>query len=101
MSSFKRSQRKYVKKAFGREGGTATMKKKSQLGTRMQGLYRNPNNPFEAWDSEGRPSLPDTIDDSPSPGISPPGALVDIDFETGRSSQSDLLLAEALHWTIE
>ncbi len=67
----------------------------------MQGLYRNPNNPFEAWDSEGRTCLPDTIDDSPSPGIPPPGKLVDIDLETGRSSKSDVLLAEALHWTIE
>ncbi len=78
------------------------MKKNSHRDTRIQGdLYRNPNNPFEAWDSEGRPCLPMTIDDdSPSPGIPPPGALVDIDLETGRS-KSDLLLAEALHWTIE
>ncbi len=77
------------------------MKKKSQLGTRIRGdLYRNPNNPFEAWDENG-PCLPLTIDDSPSPGIQPPGALVDIGLETGRSSKSDVLLAEALHWTIE
>ncbi len=77
------------------------MKKNSLLDTRIQGdLYRNPNNPFEAWDENG-PCLPITIDDSPSPGIPPPGALVDIDFETGRSSKSDVLLAEALHWTIE
>ncbi len=77
------------------------MKKNSQLDTRIQGdLYRNPNNPFEAWDEDG-PCLPITIDDSPSPGISPPGKLVDIDLETGRSSKSDVLLAAALHWTIE
>ena len=77
------------------------MRKKTRPGTRMHGLYRNPNNPFEAWDEEGRPCLPATIDDdAPSPGI-PPGPLVDIDFETGRSSKSDVLLAEALHWTIE
>ena len=76
------------------------MKKKDQLGTRIQGdLYRNPNNPFEAWDENG-PCLPITIDDSPSPGIAP-GPLVDIDFETGRSLKPDVLLAEALHWTIE
>ncbi len=74
------------------------MKQKSLLVTRTHGLYRNPNNPFEAWDSEGRPCLPDTIDDSPSPGISPPGALVDIDFETGRSLISSL--AEQLNWKI-
>ena len=78
------------------------MKQKSLLVTRTHGLYRNPNNPFEAWDSEGRPCLPDTInDDSPPPPGILPGALVDIDLETGRSSKSDVLLAEALHWTIE
>ena len=78
------------------------MKQKTRLVTRTHGLYRNPNNPFEAWDSEGRPCLPMTIDDdSPSPPGNPPGALVDIDFETGRSSKPDVLLAEALHWTIE
>ena len=77
------------------------MKKNSHRDTRIQGdLYRNPNNPFEAWDEDG-PCLPITIDDSPSPPGIPPGKLVDIDFETGRSSKSDLLLAEALHWTIE
>ena len=76
------------------------MKKKTRLVTRTHGLYRNPNNPFEAWDSEGRPCLPATIDDVPSNGI-PPGPLVDIDSETGRSLKSDVLLAEALHWTIE
>ena len=33
------------------------------------GLYRDPNNPFAAWDEEGRPCLPMTIDDdSPSKG---------------------------------
>ena len=33
------------------------------------GLYRDPNNPFVAWDEEGRPCLPMTIDDdSPSKG---------------------------------
>jgi hypothetical protein len=44
------------------------MKKKDQLRTRMQGkLYRDPDNPFVAWDEEGRPCLPMTIDDdSPS-----------------------------------
>ena len=48
------------------------MKKKAQLSTRMHGLYRNPNNPFEAWDEEGRPCLPMTIDDdSPSHGVTP------------------------------
>ena len=46
------------------------MKQKSQRGTRMQGkLIRDPNNPFAAWDEEGRPCLPMTIDDdSPSKG---------------------------------
>ena len=77
------------------------MRKKTRLGTRMQGkLYRNPNNPFEAWDEDG-PCLPITIDDSPSPPGNPPGSLVDIELETGRSSKSDVLLAEALHWRIE
>ncbi len=81
---------------FEREGGKPTMKKNSQLGKRIQGdLYRNPNNPFEAWDEDG-PCLPITIDDSPSPGIPPPGSLVDIDFETGRSRISSL--AEELNW---
>ena len=48
------------------------MKKKSQLSTRTHALYRDPNNPFAAWDEEGRPCLPMTIDDdSPSPGIPP------------------------------
>ncbi len=48
------------------------MKQKSLLVTRTHGLYRNPNNPFEAWDSEGRPCLPMTIDDdSPSTGTQP------------------------------
>ena len=78
------------------------MKEKSQLAMRTHGLYRNPNNLFEAWDEEGRPCLPATIDDdSPSPPGNPPGSLVDIELETGRSSKSDVLLAEALHWTIE
>ena len=78
------------------------MKQKSLLVTRTHGLYRNPNNPFEAWDSEGRPCLPMTIDDdSPSPPGIPPGSLVDIDFETGRTSKPNVLLAEALHWRIE
>ena len=77
------------------------MRKKTRLGTRMQGkLYRNPYNPFEAWDEDG-PCLPITIDDSPSPPGNPPGSLVDIELETGRSSKSDVLLAEALHWRIE
>ena len=77
------------------------MKKNSQLDTRIQGdLYRNPNNSFEAWDEDG-PCLPITIDDSPSPPGIPPGSLVDIDLETGRSSKSNVLLAEALHWAIE
>ena len=77
------------------------MKKNSQLDTRIQGdLYRDPNNPFEAWDEDG-PCLPITIDDSPSPPGIPPGSLVDIGLETGRSSKSDVLLAEALHWRIE
>ncbi len=72
------------------------MKTKTRLGTRTQGdLYPNPNNPFEAWDENG-PCLPITIDDSPSPGIPPPGALVDIDLETGRSLISSL--AEELNW---
>ncbi len=72
------------------------MKKKSQLGTRIRGdLYRNPNNPFEAWDENG-PCLPITIDDSPSPPGIPPGSLVDIDLETGRSRISSL--AEQLNW---
>ncbi len=48
------------------------MKKKTRPGVRMHGLYRNPNNPFELWDDEGRPCLPMTIDDdSPSNGITP------------------------------
>ena len=49
------------------------MKKKDQLRTRMQGkLHRDPNNPFVAWDEEGRPCLPMTIDDdSPSKGTQP------------------------------
>jgi len=72
------------------------MKRNSHRDTRIQGdLYRNPNNPFEAWDEDG-PCLPITIDDSPSPGIPPPGSLVDIDFETGRSRISSL--AEELNW---
>ena len=48
-------------------------------------------------DETGLPILPMTLppDRSPPspPGIPPPGKLVD-------SSQSDVLLAEALHWTI-
>ena len=35
------------------------------------GLYRDPNNPFAAWDEAGRPCLPMAIDDdSPSKGTS-------------------------------
>jgi hypothetical protein len=35
------------------------------------GLYRDPDNPFAAWDEEGRPFLPMAIDDdSPSKGTS-------------------------------
>ena len=76
------------------------MKKKTRLVTRMHGLYRNPNNPFEAWDEDGRPCLPMTIDDdSPSPPGIPPGSLVDIDLETGRSRI--LSLAEELNWKVE
>ncbi len=54
-------------------------------------------------DEEGYPILPMTLppDGSPPLTSNPPGSLVDIDFETGRSSKSDFLLAEALHWTIE
>ncbi len=46
------------------------MKQKSQRGTRMQGkLIRDPDNPFAAWDEEGRPCLPTVLDDdSPSKG---------------------------------
>ena len=46
------------------------MKKKTRLGTRMQGkLIRDPDNPFAAWDEEGRPCLPTVLDDnSPSKG---------------------------------
>ncbi len=46
------------------------MKQKSHRGTQMQGkLHRDPDNPFAAWDEEGRPCLPMTIgDDSPSKG---------------------------------
>ena len=48
------------------------MKQKSQLGTRMHGLYRNPINPFEAFDEDGLPCLRMTIDDdSPSRGTTP------------------------------
>jgi hypothetical protein len=48
------------------------MRKKTRLGTLMQGkLIRDPNNPFAAWDEEGRPFLPMAIDDdSPSKGTS-------------------------------
>ena len=55
-------------------------------------------------DETGLPILPMTLPPDRSPPLTsspPPGALIDIDFETGRSSQSDLLLAEALHWMIE
>jgi hypothetical protein len=40
-------------------------------------------------------------DGSPPLTSNLPGSLVDIDLETGRSSKSDVLLAEALHWRIE
>ncbi len=52
-------------------------------------------------DEEGYPIVPMTLppDGSPpSPGIPPPGALVDIDFETGRSLISSL--AEQLNWKV-
>ena len=55
-------------------------------------------------DEEGYPILPMTLPPDGSPPITsmpPPGSLVDIGLETGRSSKSDVLLAEALHWTIE
>jgi hypothetical protein len=39
-------------------------------------------------------------DDAPSNGT-PPGPFVDIDPDTGRSLMSNVLLAKALHWTIE
>jgi len=40
-------------------------------------------------------------DGSPPLTSNPPGPVVDIDLETGRSSKSNVLLAEALHWRIE
>ena len=55
-------------------------------------------------DEEGNWELLPTLppDGSPPLTSNPPGSLVDIDLETGRSSKSDVLLdAEALHWTIE
>jgi hypothetical protein len=54
-------------------------------------------------DETGLPIVPMTLPDDGSPPLtsSPPGSLVDIGLEPGRSSKSDLLLAEALHWTIE
>ena len=73
-----------------------TMKQKSQLRTRMRGLYRNPNNPFEAFDEDGRPCLPLTIDDdAPSNGITP-GPFGNTNPNTGRSLISSL--AEELNW---
>ncbi len=38
---------------------------------------------------------------SPPLTSNPPGSLVDIDFETGRTSKPNVLLAEALHWDVE
>ena len=60
------------------------MKKKDQLRSRMQGkLTRDPNNPFAAWDEEGRPCLPMTIDDdSPSKGT--PGIWEMLDKRSDR-----------------
>ncbi len=54
-------------------------------------------------DETGLPILPMTLppDGSPPLTSNPPGPVVDIDLETGRSSKSDVLLAEALHWRIE
>ena len=77
------------------------MKQEARLGTRMHGLYRMPGNPFEAVDVDGRPRLPMTIDDDAPSNGTPPGPFVDIDPDTGRSLMSNVLLAEALHWTIE
>ena len=49
------------------------MKKKTRLGTRMQGkLIRDPDNPFAAWDEEGRPYMPTVLDDD-SPSKRTPG----------------------------
>jgi hypothetical protein len=59
-------------------------------------LYRNPNDPFEAWDEHGLPVLPMTIpNDSPSNGITP-GPFGNTDPGTGRSLMSSL--ATSLNW---
>jgi hypothetical protein len=65
----------------------------------MQGkLYRNPNNPFEAWDENGLPCLPMTIDNgSPCNGVQP-GPFGNTDPGTGRSLMSSLVTS--LNWSV-
>ncbi len=58
-------------------------------------LFTNPDNPFEAWDENGLPCLPMTIDDgSPCNGIQP-GPFGNTDPGTGRSLMS---LVASLNW---
>ena len=59
-------------------------------------MHRNPENPFEAFDENGLPVLPLTIDDdAPSHGIRP-GGFGNTDPNTGRSIISSL--AARLNW---
>lgn len=58
-------------------------------------LFRNPDDPFEAWDEFGRPCLPMTIGDGfPSSGNG--GVPSGVDLHSGRMSAA--LLAPQLHW---
>ena len=75
------------------------MKKKTRLGTQIQGLYRNPNNPFEAWDEEGRPCVPMTIDDdSPSKGTQP-GPFGIFSPDGSRAVPASALMVSHFDWT--
>ena len=61
-------------------------------------IHRNPDNPFEAFDENGLPILPLTIDDdSPSHGIRP-GGFGNTDPNTGRSIISSLVAR--LNWNL-
>ncbi len=61
-------------------------------------MHRNPENPFEAFDENGVPVLPLTIDDdAPSHGIRP-GGFGNTDPNTGRSLISNLTWVRLLSW---
>ncbi len=85
--------------AFRTSSDDAITKHVAAPATQVPGkIYRNPENPFEAFDENGVPVLPLTIDDdAPSHGIRP-GGFGNTDPNTGRSIISSLVAR--LNWNL-